>query len=289
MLLSTTLSMTPSPQFAALFFSLCAVFVWGASDFVGGYASRRANAFLFTAIAHLGGMLFMASVALILHAGFPARPQVLWSLAAGSIGGISLALFYKSLASGKMGLTAPVAAVLGAGIPTIFSIATEGFPGVGHVFGFVLAGIGVWLISRAEDGGIRPDGIGLAMLAGIGFAGFYLCIRQAGNGSALWTATISRSASFLVTSVVVILGGHWRQRLGPPILALAVLAGLLDITGSMVFIRASQSGRLDEAVVLSSLYPVVTVLLARIFLREHFTRWKLVGMIAALVAVPIIA
>jgi len=63
----------------------------------------------------------------------------------------------------------------------------------------------------------------------------------------------------------------------------------LDVTGSMAFIRASQAGRLDEAVVLSSLYPVVTVLLARILLREHFTRWKLVGMITALIAVPMIA
>jgi len=91
-------------------------------------------------------------------------------------------LFFKALASGKMGLAAPVSAVLGAGIPTIFSMMTEGFPGVGHVLGFVLAGIGVWLISRAEDGGTRPEGLGLAVLAGIGFAGFYICIRQAGDG-----------------------------------------------------------------------------------------------------------
>jgi len=67
------------------------------------------------------------------------------------------------------------------------------------------------------------------------------------------------------------------------------MVGLFDVSGSIAFILASQAGRLDEAVVLSSLYPVITVLLARIFLREHFTRWKLVGMIAALAAVPIIA
>ena len=126
--------------------------------------------------------------------------------------------------------------------------------------GFVLAGIGVWLISRAEDGGTRPEGLGLAVLAGIGFAGFYICIRQAGDGSAVWTATIARAASFVVTSTIVLVGGHW-QRTAPVILGMACMVGFLDVTGSMAFIRASQAGRLDEAVVLSSLYPVVTVLL----------------------------
>jgi len=280
--------MNPAPQFGSLFFSLCAVFLWGASDFTGGYAARRTSAFLFTAIAHCSGMIFMTVAALAVHATFPTRIQVLWSLAAGSIGGVSLPLFFKALASGKMGLAAPVAAVLGAAIPAVFSIATEGFPGVGHIVGFVLAGIGVWLISRSEDGGTRPEGLGLAVLAGIGFAGFYICIRQAGDGSAIWTATIARAASFLVTSTIVLIGGHW-QRVAAPIAGLAAMVGLFDVSGSIAFIRASQAGRLDEAVVLSSLYPVITVLLARIFLREHFTRWKLVGMIAALAAVPIIA
>jgi drug/metabolite transporter (DMT)-like permease len=281
--------MLPNVSSTVVLLSLCAVFVWGASDFPGGYASRRANAFLFTALAHLSGMSAMGFIALIIGAPFPPHPQVFWSLAAGAIGGVSLALFYKALSSGKMGLTAPVAAVLGAGIPTIFSMRTEGFPGYGHVFGFLLAGLGVFLISRSEDGGERPAGIGLAVIAGIGFAGFYICIRQAGDGAAVWTAAISRCASLIVTSVVVILGKHWRQGLSRPVFYLAILAGLLDVTGSAFFIRASQAGRLDEAVVLSSLYPAVTVLLARLLLHEHFTRWKLVGMLAALIAVPIIA
>ena len=77
----------------------------------------------------------------------------------------------------------------------------------------------------------------------------------------------------------------------PVTLALAVgaFAGCLDVTGTIMFVRASQTGRLDTAVVLTSLYPVITVLLARVFLKEHFTRWKTVGMAAALAAVPMIA
>jgi drug/metabolite transporter (DMT)-like permease len=68
-----------------------------------------------------------------------------------------------------------------------------------------------------------------------------------------------------------------------------MLAGCLDVSGSALFVRASQTGRLDAAVVLTSLYPAVTVLLAHFFLKEHFTRWKTAGILAALLAVPMIA
>ncbi len=269
-------------------YSLTAMGVWGVSDFVGGMGARRVNAFLFTAIVHVSGMTLMGLVAWLDRAPLPGRETTLWALMAGSIGGVSLALFYRALAAGKMGLTAPVAAVLGAGIPTIVSAFSEGFPGARHVFGFVLAVMGVWLISRSESGSGRPEGLGLAVMAGCGFAGFYLCIHQAGSGSALWIAVISRFASLVVTLVFVFAGRNIRS-VPAPVLAIAILAGCLDITGSAVFVRAQQAGRLDAAVVLSSLYPAITVLLARIFLREHFSRARTVGMLAALAAVPMIA
>jgi drug/metabolite transporter (DMT)-like permease len=269
-------------------YSLTAVGVWGASDFLGGVGARRANAFLFTAIVHLSGMVLMGTLALITHAPFPGSASLVWSLIAGSVGGTALALFYRSLASGNMGLVAPVAAVVGAAIPTIVTAFTEGFPGYRHALGFVVAGIGVWLISRAEGITGRPQGLGMAVLAGIGFAGFYLCIHQAGDASALWASACSRVGSLLVTGAIVLFGRYLRA-VPAPVLAIAVVAGSLDITGSAAFIRAAQIGRLDDAVVLSSLYPAVTVVLARIFLHEHFSRARTIGMVAALAAVPMIA
>jgi drug/metabolite transporter (DMT)-like permease len=187
-----------------------------------------------------------------------------------------------------MGLIAPVAAVLSAAIPAIVTAFAEGIPGSRKVLGFILAGVGVWLISRTEGAAGRPEGLGVAVLAGIGFAGFYLCIHRAGNASSLWVAACSRSASFLVTACIVLFGRHLRA-VPLPVLAIAVVGGILDITGSVVFIRASQIGRLDSAVVLSSLYPAVTVVLARVFLHEHFSRGRTLGMVAALAAVPMIA
>lgn len=276
-----------APQFATAAYGLAAVFAWGTSDFLGGYATRRANAFLFTTVVNIGGLFLVGTLASAVHAQIPSGRSVAWVLAAGISGGASLAIFYRALSSGRMGLTAPVAAVLSAVIPTAVSIFTEGLPGKIPIVGFLLAGIGLWLITRSEDGN-TPEGIGLALLAGAGFAGFYLCVRQAGDGSAWWIATFTRAGGLLITGAVVLL-----QRKFSDITAAGVrwgiLTGGIDSIGTILFVRASQTGRLDEAVVISSLYPAVTVLLARLFLKEHFTRWRFIGLLAALAAVPMIA
>jgi uncharacterized membrane protein len=269
-------------------YSLTAVGVWGTSDFLGGLGSRRANAFLFTSLVHFSGMTLAAGVALAAGFSFPTLPSVGWSFLAGVLGGVSLALFYRSLASGKMGLIAPISAVLSAAIPTVAMAFIAGFPGWRRILGFVLAVIGVWLISRTEPTSGRPEGIGMAVLAGCGFAGFYLCIYAAGSGSPVWIAVCSRFASFVVT-VAIVWSRSLFQGLPRRVAVIAVIAGILDITGSIVFVRAAQVGRLDAAVVLSSLYPAVTVLLARVFLHEHFSRTRTLGMLAALAAVPMIA
>jgi drug/metabolite transporter (DMT)-like permease len=268
-------------------FSLAAVFAWGTSDFLGGYAARRANAFLLTTIAHASGLILMLLLAAGTHAEFPSQRSLLWACAGGISGGSALALFYRTLATGKMGLKAPVAAVVGAAIPTIFGMVTQGVPQAIHIAGFLVAAVGIWLISRAEDGsGIA--GVETAALCGAGFAGFYLCITQAKDGSAFWLAFFSRCGALLVTGLIVLAQRRFREITAAGV-RWGVLAGCLDVSGTALFVRASQTGRLDSAVVLTSLYPAVTVLLARVILHEHFTRWKAVGMFAALLAVPMIA
>jgi len=290
MLPSTRMSV--SLQFAPAAYSIAAVFLWGASDFTGGYAARRANAFALTAFSHLCACVLMLVVSFAEHAPLPSRASILWSIAASSSGGFALALFYRALASGQMGLAAPTAALIGAAIPTLADIALEGAPGRWPVAGFVLAVLAIWLITRPEpggenDGASRPKGVGLAAVAGVGFAGFYLCIHQA-TGSPVFLAAIGRIASFTVTSIAV-LATRAPIRLSVSSAGLGMMAGFLDITASALFIYATQRGRLDEAVVITSLYPAITVLLARLVLKEHFSRWKFVGLLAALAAVPLIS
>jgi drug/metabolite transporter (DMT)-like permease len=277
-----------NPQLIPSAFSLAAVLAWGTSDFTGGYASKRSDAFLVTMLAHASGFSLMTMLALGRNAAFPPRTSQWWAMAAGALGGVGLAIFYRALSTGKMGLTAPVAAVLGAAIPTIFGMLNEGIPGAKPLIGFLLAGVGIWLISRPEGGFGRPRGIGLAVLAGLGFAGFFLCISKTGNGAAEWSAALSRFASLVCVALIVLLR-RGRKRLEWSGALAGLLAGCLDSSGTYLFVRAQQTGRLDAAVVITSLYPAVTVLLARVILREHFTRWKAVGMVAALLAVPLIA
>jgi drug/metabolite transporter (DMT)-like permease len=268
-------------------FSLAAVLCWGTSDFLGGYASRTANALLVTAITNGCGLAAIVCVSLLSGNQIPEYRHLAWALTGGALGGIALALFYRALSAGNMGLTAPISAILAAAIPALYGMTIQGLPHAPQIVGFILAALGIWLISRSDQTG-SPEGLGLAVIAGIGFAGFYICARQAGSGSALWLAAASRLAAFVCTAGWAVGAKGFRPRPASS-LRLGAIAGLIDVSGSVLFFRAVQTGRMDAAVVLTSLYPVITVLLARIVLKERFTRWKIAGVVAALAAVPLIA
>jgi drug/metabolite transporter (DMT)-like permease len=276
-----------SPQISPMQFSLASMLCWGTSDFIGGYASRRANAVLVTAITNAAGLVAIALAVWLSGVPMPPAKNMVWALAGGALGGSALALFYRALASGNMGLTAPVAAVLSAAIPALYGMISDGIPHKIQLAGFVFAAVGIWLISRSDQSG-APAGIGLAMISGIGFAGFYICARQAGLGSPVWFAAASRCGAFVCTTIWLFLTGSFAPK-NPASLRWAVFTGLADVSGSVLFFSSLQRGRMDVSVVLSSLYPVITVLLARIFLQERFNGWKVAGMAAAVLAVPLIA
>lgn len=279
--------MAVSPQFASAGYALGAVCTWGVSDFLGGYVARRFQAFFLAALGHLSGTIVMVAIACLAHEPCPPRSHLVWAAAAGLAGGVALAFFYRALSQGNMGIAAPVGAVLSAGIPTVLGISREGFPGYLPCAGFGLALLGMWLVSRPE-GATRPKGLMLAVAAGFGFALFYIFIKKTGSGDAFWIAAVARTGSFAITGAITLAG----RRFSPFYVGglwLGLLAGCIDVSGTVFFVRASQTGRLDAAVVLSSLYPAITVLLARIFLHEKFTLWKAVGILATLGAIPMIA
>lgn len=273
-------------QLASSLFALGTVCSWGVSDFIGGYTARRFEPFLLAGLGHLAGTIYVASIALSSHEPVPAFAHLAWAAAGGAAGGLSLGIFYRALST-NMGLAAPVSAVLSAAIPTAFAMLTRGIPAPVTIAGFALALAGIWLISRPE-GGARPEGLVLALIAGVGFALFYIFMDRAGSGAAFWLATASRGSAFAVTAIIILAGRKFSPTY-PSGFGLGLLAGCVDVTGTVFYIRAAQTGRLDTAVILSSLYPTVTVLLARILLKEHFTKWKAVGVLAALAAVPMIA
>jgi drug/metabolite transporter (DMT)-like permease len=273
---------------APVIFGLAASLFWGSGDFSGGLASRRANTSSVVLAAYAVGFVLLVALALIWQEPFPAPSDLLWGALAGVAGVLGLLSFYSALSTGKMGIAAPVSAVLTAMLPVLFSAFTAGLPTLLQLGGFVLALLAIGLISRPERTTGRPKGIGLALLAGCGFGCFFILISRVNPATTFWPLAVARLTSVLVLLIMMRLR---RQQIlpGKTVAPLVALAGILDAIGNAFFVLAAHSGRLDVAAILSSLYPAATVLLAALVLRERVTRIQGIGILLVLLAIPLIS
>ncbi len=273
---------------ATIIFGLAASLFWGSGDFSGGLASRRDNASSVVLAAYAVGCVLLVILALIWREAFPSPIDVLWGGLSGVSGAIGLIAFYSALSIGRMGIVAPVSAILTAGIPVLFSAYTQGLPSLLQLGGFVLALLAIGLVSRPERTKGRPEGLGLALLAGCGFGCFFVLISRVSPGATFWPLAVARLTSVVVLLVVISIQ---RQKILPKksITLLVILAGVLDALGNAFFVLATHVGRLDVAAILSSLYPVATVLLATFILHERMTRIQTLGILLALLAIPMIS
>ncbi|MGH2514890.1 MAG: EamA family transporter [Ktedonobacterales bacterium] len=273
---------------ATAVFGLTASLCWGSGDFSGGLASRRANVSSVIIAAYTVGFVLLVALALGWKEPFPAPADLLWGGLAGIAGALGLVAFYSALARGKMGIAAPVSAVLTAALPVLFSAFTAGLPSPLQLGGFVLALLAIGLISRPERTSGSPQGIRLAVLAGCGFGCFFIFISRVHPGATFWPLAVAR-----LTAVCLLLISTRRQRQqilpGIAVAPLVVLTGILDAVGNAFFVLAAHSGRLDVAAILSSLYPAATVLLAAYILRERVSRVQGIGILFVLLAIPMIS
>ncbi|MDX9833283.1 MAG: DMT family transporter [Anaerolineae bacterium] len=275
----------------AAVWALSAAAAWGAGDFAGGLVARRMGAFFAVLGSYTVGLLALTIVALARGEAFPPAQDVLWGAVAGLAGVMGLGFLLRGFAEGRMGIVAPVSAVLTASIPVVVAALTEGMPRALQLVGFGVALAGLWLLSRPQQHGGRPGGLGVALLAGVGFGSFYVALDQVGETSAFWPLAIGRLAALVALAFLALARRHPVPRGGAPgglPWGLIVLAGVLDAGGNLFFLLATQTGRLDVAAVLASLYPVVTALLAWVVAGERMTRLQLVGAAAAIVAVMLI-
>jgi len=271
-------------QLAAVF-GLAASASFGSGDFCGGIAAKRSHVFGVLATGRACGFIAAAALAALSGEEWPSIAALGWACAAGVVGTLALPAFYRALAIGKMGIGAPVTSVLAAGVPVVVATVTQGFPKLIQVVGLLLALVALWLMSRPQ-GRTRPEGLGLAVFAGLGFGAFLVCIHLAGSESLYWAMAVALATSLVLSLIILIAQGGSLPRFGA--LPIAATAGLLDTCGNVSFVLASRYGRLDVAAILSSLYPGVTVLLAWLLLKERITPLQSVGMTAALIAVPLI-
>lgn len=257
------------------------------------------------ASGQLVGLLATALLLLTTPEARPPAPALAWAAVAGACGVAGLGCFYLALSRGAMGLVAPLAALLGAAIPAVVGLIAGEPAGPPVLIGIVAALAAVVLISfpdasAAATGAARQQGgkaaeLGLVLAAGLGFAIFFLAIDQSrlAGGQTWWPILVVRLAGLVVIAAVLValMAAGRRPSLRVPLslVPLIVLAGLGDLGGNLFFLVANASGDLPIAVVISSLYPVVTVILARVFLRERLAPTRSAGVGLAMVAVALIA
>jgi drug/metabolite transporter (DMT)-like permease len=196
---------------------------------------------------------------------------------------------YTGLARGRMGIVAPITAVVAAFFPVIVGILNEGLPSPQRLVGFGIALMAIWFLSRAGNGAvIRLSELALPTVAGLGFGLFYIFIDRVSHAAVLWPLVAARIASIGMLSILIAVR---RQREVPAAnqLLIIALAGTFDAGGNAFFALATQVGRLDISAVLASLYPAATVLLAWLILKERLVRQQWLGVIAALIALVLIA
>lgn len=262
---------------------------WGAGDFGGGLLSRRAPLFGVVLLTQGWGLVFALALAAVRGEPVPVGTDLLWSVLAGLTGVVGITSLYRGLAVGRMGVVAPTTGVLGAAVPVLVGFVLEGVPRQAAVAGIACALVAVVLVTRAPghaDG--RPSGLRWALQAGLAIGMFNVCIGQLSGAGAFAPLVIMRLVQAASMAVLII---AWRQpwRVPGNMARAVALVGLLDMTGNGAFILAAQSGQLAIAAVLSSLYPVATVLLAISVLHERVTRSHVLGIALTAVAIALIA
>jgi drug/metabolite transporter (DMT)-like permease len=267
---------------------------WGLSDFLGGFQSRR-HALLAVLVLSQGLALAILIVAVL--AGAPTEhdtASTLWAATVGGLGLLGLMAFYRALSIGTMSVVAPISAT-GVSIPVLVGLASGERPGALQVAGIGLACAGVILASReapSEDPDTRRSGrvaIGLALLAAVGFGSFFAGIDRAEEtGDVAWVLLSARTADVLILLVACAVV---RPKLPTPPAALAAIAavGVFDLLANLLFVLAAGRGLLSVVGVLGSLYPAVTVMLARVVLHERLTRTQNAGVLVTLAGVVALA
>lgn len=267
--------------------ALVSAFTWGTADFVGGVATRRGHPFQVLLINASSGIVLLGALALIVGEAMPSSSAVAWAASAGAAGALGIVALYRGLAMGSAAIVAPTAGVLTAALPVVFSIAVNGWPGAVQLAGFVLAAMGIWLVARGQAADrSRTTGLRAAVLAGLGFGLFLIFIAQVPSTLVFGPLAVARGATLVIAVVLL-----WIGRAGVPpmsLLPLALGAGVLDAGGNVLYLLARQHVRLDVAAVLSSFYPVATVVLARVIQKERVMGWQWLGAVACLAAVGLI-
>lgn len=263
---------------------------WGVGDFFGGLAARRIAVLTVIVVSQLVGALGLALWIWIAGEPFPGAAELLPAAGAGVAVVIGVGALYRGLAIGAMGVVAPISAA-GPIVPLTVDAAQGTTPSALQWLGIGLVLLGIVALSREPSGsGGRQlaAGAGLAIVAALGFGLFVVGIDAGSDGSATWAVLAARSAAIPLAIAAAIVTS---TRLRPPRAVLPMLAaiGLVDTGANVLVATATTRGAAGIVAVLSSLYPVVTIVLARIVLTEKLSTQKRAGGVVALTGAALVA
>jgi drug/metabolite transporter (DMT)-like permease len=290
--------------------ALAAAILYGTADFLGGVASRRASVFAVLALTVPTGAVVMVAAALLGgtpwvsgllgHGGLGAPTSVGdwsavgWAALSGVCGAVGLIAFYAGFASAPISVVAPVAALVSAVLPVGVAVAGGERPGASVIAGGLVCLIAIVLVS-AQPGERRPGAasrllaLGYGAAAGVGFGLFFLFLKDAGQSGVLWPVAISRSAGTVVALGIALVTGTrpWRLR-GTGVVRISLISGTLDAAANVCYVLATRAGLFGLAVVITALYPGMTVLLARFVLGERMRWIQRAGLLLAAAGVVLV-
>jgi drug/metabolite transporter (DMT)-like permease len=267
---------------------LAAAVLYGSGDFLGGMASRRAHVLTVLTLVETAGAIVALAVAAA-SSGPVSLAGLAWGIAAGTIGALGLIIFYAGLAAGPMSVVAPVSGLVSTVLPVAVALAEGERPSLAVYAGALLCLVAIVLASSAGEAGEGGDtgetstarrsgrpgrGIAYGVLAGLAFGLFFLLIRNAGQSGAVWPVAAARIGELVavLAAAAVLRRGLLPRGADGRLLLAAVGAGVIDVVANLCYVAATRTGLFGLAVVLASLYPGVTVLLARVVLGERL-RW----------------
>ena len=272
----------------AVALALCAAALWGTGDFFGGLAARRIIVLVVLFWSQFVGLLGLLAWVLVSDAGRLDATRVLLAAAAGIAGVVGLGCLYRGMAIGTMGIVAPISA-LSPVVPLLADLARGRSPDAVQWLGIAVALAGVMLVSREPGGGGGiAAGVGLALAAALGFGLFLVGLAEAAQEGAEGAAAAARFGS--VAAIAVALAAtRTRPRVSAGLIPLVVAIGVFDTGANALIALASTRGTIGVVAVLSSLYPVATILLARALLHERLGATRTAGGVIALAGAALIA
>lgn len=275
--------------------ALASAILYGSADFLGGAAARRARPLAVLAITAPAGALIMFAAAL-LTGGWSdmTAAGAAWAIAGGAAGAFGLMAFYAGFAAAPMSVVAPVTALIATVLPVGVAIAQGERPTATVAAGAVICVAAVILVSMersrepAAKASARLKALGYAIPAGAAFGMFFLFMRYAGTDGVVWPVTLARTAGSLVALGCCLATGV-KPRLDRTAFGIAVVSGVTDAAANVAYVMATRSGMFGLAVVITSLYPGVTVLLARCVFGERMRWVQRAGLLLAGIGVAMVS